>query len=243
MSSSARWAELRERIQPDQTSEAICDIFASTPFFDGRDGFTWRCADGSFTGVFTPDGAGAPRLLYGRFSPTSPPPAPAQRPSNDDLVLMRQLQQHWHAPLVDLEGTLKRLEELAKTYGDDSDREHSQRLMATARVAAAWVAAGRPEPMPIIMTMEKPGDLDVAWMGLAITGDPRCLRHVVAAATSGPRSVQFVARWSLDANIRQDPQVDALMIATTWSPAEQALVDRLLQRSGPPGAVRAVPTP
>jgi len=243
--SSARWADVRDQIQPDQNSSEICSIFGSIPVFDGRDGFTWHCADGRFAGVFTPGQAREPRLLYGRFVPEHVPDAPplAQRPSDADLLLMRQLQQHWHTPLPDLDGALRRLEELGQASANQSDRQHSQRLTDTARAAAAWVAAGRPEPLPFTFTMAEPGDMDIAWMALAITGDERCLRHIVAAATSAKRSVQFAARWSLDANIRQDPRVDALAAAMTWAPAERHLVDRIRGRNTPLRTAETAPQP
>jgi hypothetical protein len=243
--SSAQWADVREQIQPDQSSGAICDIFGSIPVYDGRDGFTWYCADGRFAGVFTPNQAGDPILLYGRFIPSRAPQGQPQteRPSESDMLLMRQLQQHWHTPLPDLDGALRRLEELGQASTDPSDRQHSQRLTDTARAAAAWVAAGRPEPLPFTFTMAEPGDMDIAWMVLAITGDERCLRHIVVAATSAKRSVQFAARWSLDANIRQDSSVYALTAAMTWAPAERQLVDRIRSRSTPQRITEPTPQP
>ena len=236
--STARWAEVGERINPDLTSGEICAVLDAIPVFDGWGGMTWVCADGRFSGVFTSDPPGDPRLLYGRFIPDAKPPSSSSpRLSKADMDLMRRFQQHWHTPLADLDAALRRMDEINLTSTDESDRTYGRRLSATARSAAAWVSGGRPEPMPFSFTYDSPGDLDAAWMVIAITGDARALRSIVTAATTANRSVLFAARWSLEANLRQDPRLDTSLMSTQWAPAEQQVVERIRERCGLPRRV------
>lgn len=229
--SLAHWDDVSKRINPDQTSGEICAILDAIPTWDGRGGMTWACADGRFSGVFSPDPPGDPRLLYGRFIPDAKPQAlSSPQISAADLDLMRRLQQHWHAPLADLDAAVRRMDEINQASVADDERVHGRKLTETARIAAAWVSAGRPEPIPLSFIHDSPGDLDVAWMAIAITGDVRALRNIVAAATKANRSTLFAARWSLESNLRQDPHLDTLLMSTTWTPAEQRVVERIRAR-------------
>lgn len=242
--STARWAEIGDRIEPDLTSGRMCAIFKAIPMLDDRGGMTWVCADGRFSGVFTPDPRGDPRLLYGRFIPeTKPTGSSSPRINEADMDLMRRLQQHWHTPLADLDAALRRLDEIIQSSTDESDRTHGRRLFATAHSAAAWVAGGRPEPMPFSFTYDLPGDLDVAWVVVAITGDIRALRSIVNAATTATRPVLFAARWSLEANLRQDLNLDTLLMSTQWLPAEQHVVERIRARCELPRRAASATTP
>jgi hypothetical protein len=205
---------------------------------------TWVCADGRFSGVFTPDPPGDPRLLYGRFIPDGKPQVSSSpHLSEADMELMRRFQQHWHTPLADLDSAIRRMDDINQASTNEGDRTHGRTLAATARSAAAWVSGGRPEPMPFSFTHEVPGDLDVAWTAIAITGDARALRCIVTAATTADRSVVFAARWSLEANLRQDPRLDTLLMSTQWAPAEQQVVERIRARCGLPRRVASVTAP
>lgn len=222
------WDEVRDRVVPDQRSGELCDLFGCIPCFDGSDRLTWMLADGSFSGVFYPDPPGDPRLLHGGFRPGTPA-TERPLPSPAEMAAVQRLQAHWRSPDPAIAGTLETLRTMAARQAGD-ERAHQERLCDAFASALAWAQAGDAGAPPLPARIEKPGDLDVVWACFYATGDDRCLRLLLrtGAATDLRPGLVFPARWSVQANMRQDHRIRERVAGLDLLDGEDRLRDILV---------------
>jgi hypothetical protein len=233
--STRSWAELEERLAPDERSDDISRYLDAIPSTHGRDAFTWTLGDGTFSAIFYADSAGDSRLLYGLFtSLRTAESGTAQRtPSDSDVAAMRRLQAHWRQPDPDIRATVRQLREASMALGDDADRAHAARLCDTFLTALDWKAAHSPDPCPVMLADASPDDLDRAWSAFFATGDERFLRYLSATAVRAKPMIAFIARWSMDANMTQDPALRQRFSLLSVAGEEQRILRLVLGRSDP----------
>lgn len=110
----------------------------------------------------------------------------------------------------------------------------------------ATLEALRAQPPPILLglPLDAPGVLDLLWSTYLASGDPRYVVRIASALDlvdsedAGRRLVGEAARWSLRANLEQDPAVRRALeaaVAAGGAGADPARVRAVLAAEGPVG--------